>query len=188
MKAVTAYRPDATVAAGPLPEFRLARKTFSNEECDALLGAASSRTRFYRSASASLARRVYIRYLDYQSEPWLTRRLEALARANNVWRLRLRGIADPIRIQRYVRNDYSDVHSDFDYPSTDFSKLTVVVPLVDRSDWKGGELQIGNSGAAPRLRRGDAAIFPSFLPHAVSRVTSGVRITMSAWVSGPALR
>jgi PKHD-type hydroxylase len=93
-----------------------------------------------------------------------------------------------MRIQSYVRGDYNDVHSDYDYTTQDYSKLTVVVPLVPRTKWKGGDLTVGNELATPKMALGDAIVFPSFLPHFVARVSKGTRVTLSAWISGPPLR
>jgi hypothetical protein len=41
---------------------------------------------------------------------------------------------------------------------------------------------------APRMQKGDAVIFPSFTLHRVTPVLSGIRIVLSAWISGPPLR
>jgi len=123
-----------------------------------------------------------------QQARWLFAKLGYLAARKNVWDLALSAIVEPIRVQRYRRGDYSDLHTDYDYTDGDCSKLTIIMPLVDPHEWGGGKLQIGNSLATPRLRRGDAVVFPSFTPHKVSPVLRGNRIILSAWVSGPLLR
>jgi hypothetical protein len=164
------------------------RAFLSRAECQLLLTRSGMRTRYYRSDGQQLAKRVDIAYVRPKTVPEVFGRIAELAKRNNVWGLTLDAVDDDMRIQRYVRHHYSDLHSDYDYPTRDFSKLTVVVPLVERSNWAGGDLQIGNGLDAPRLRMGDAVIFPSFLPHRVTRVTRGVRVVLSAWVSGPPLQ
>ena len=171
-----------------LPPFVVERCVLSAQECQALLDSTSCRTRYYRSNSQQLARRVDISYLTPKAVPELSTKLENLSAKTNVWGLALIGVTDNMRIQRYRRNDYTDTHSDYDYSTCDFSKLTLVIPLVDPSGWEGGELQVGNSLRTPRLKIGDAVVFPSFSPHRVTRVKKGVRVVLSAWISGPPLR
>lgn len=170
--------------ARSLPQFVVVRRLFSPDHCQTLL----SKTRFYRSDSQYFARRVDISYLKPDDFAWVFEKMAAVAAKQNVWELALSAISEPMRIQRYRRGDYSDPHSDYDYTSPDHSKLTVVVPLVDRRNWRGGDLEIGNSFLTPRMDKGDAVIFPSFCLHRVTRVTSGSRIILSAWIAGPVLR
>lgn len=171
-----------------LPSFVVHRHALSKPECRDLLSNPTCRSPFYKSRSQQLARKVEYAYITPSHAPWLFDRVGRLAARRNVWGLALTAIADPMRLQRYRRHDYSDVHSDYDYPTTDHSKLTVVIPLVSPSEWHGGELEIGNDFQTPRLRLGDAVIFPSFVPHRVTRVTGGTRLILSAWISGPQLR
>jgi PKHD-type hydroxylase len=170
--------------ARPLPQFAAVRGLFTSGQCETLL----EKTRFYRSDSQYFGRRVDISYLKPEQFGWVFAKIAAVAARKNPWDLALSVISEPMRIQRYRRRDYSDPHSDYDYATPDHSKLTVIVPLVDRRNWEGGILEIGNSFLAPRMQKGDAVIFPSFSLHRVTRVLSGIRIVLSAWVAGPPLR
>jgi len=87
-----------------------------------------------------------------------------------------------------IEEEITATFTDYDYTDGDYSKLRIIMPLVDPRKWGGGVLGIGNSLAMPSLRCGDAVVFPSFTLHGVSRVFRGSRIILSAWVSGPALR
>ncbi len=172
----------------PLPEFIVRRHVLTPRQCERLAEGTLLRSRYYRSNSKSLTKRVDIAYVYPKQARWLFAKIGSLAAKRNIWDLALSAITEPIRVQRYVRGDYSDVHTDYDYTDGDYSKLTIVMPLVDPREWEGGALEIGNCLAMPRLRRGDAVVFPSFTPHRVSRILRGTRIILSAWVSGPLLR
>ena len=176
------------ILATTLPEFIVQRRVLTPRQCEGLTEGTLLRGRYYRSNSGSFTKRVDIAYVYPQQARWLFAKIGTLAVKRNIWDLALYAITEPIRVQRYVRGDYSGVHTDYDYTDCDHSKLTIIMPLVDPREWRGGKLQIGNSLATPRLRRGDAVVFPSFTPHKVSRVLRGSRIILSAWVSGPLLR
>jgi PKHD-type hydroxylase len=180
-------RPGSKTGPVALPEFVVKRSLFSVEECKELQQMTIGRGRFYRSAADSYARKVDISYLQAATLPWVTRRLEQVARTANIWKLRLSRIEHPMRIQRYRRNDYNDTHSDYEYAEGEYTKVTIVAPLVCRSEWTGGDLEIGNAYRAPRIDQGDAVLFPSFVLHRVTKVTAGQRLILSAWVSGPPL-
>jgi PKHD-type hydroxylase len=176
------------ILATTLPEFIIQRRVLTLLQCEDLAEGTLMRGRYYRSDNRSLTKRVDIAYVYPQRAQWLFAKLGSLAARRNVWDLALSAIIEPIRVQRYGRGDYSDLHTDHDYTDCDYSKLTIIIPLVEPREWGGGELQIGNSLAIPHLRRGDAVLFPSFTPHKVSRVMRGNRIILSAWVSGPRFR
>lgn len=63
------------------------------------------------------------------------------------------------------------------------------VSIVLNEDFEGGELNfhVGRESDAKTqaLKTGDAVIFPSFIPHRVSPITSGVRYSLVIWVYGP---
>jgi len=172
----------------PLPNVVRWPRALSPDECDTIATATIALRRARRSAEPTLAKRVEMVFLGRADAKWLYERLRAIGRATNVWRLRLTEVQEPVRVQRYRRADYNDLHTDYDYPDCDYSKLTIVVPLVDAGAWTGGTLEVGNSATHPKLRRGDAVIFPSFLAHRVTRVLSGTRVVLTGWIVGPPLR
>lgn len=70
-------------------------------------------------------------------------------------------------------------------------KLSVVIQLSDPSEYEGGEFQFDSQ--YPQLPEeakelGSIIIFPSFLSHRVTPVTSGVRRSLVTWVEGPKFR
>ena len=73
-----------------------------------------------------------------------------------------------------------DLHQDVFY-ADDVRKLSMSILVTD--DFTGGELEI--MGEYIDLQKGDAVIFPSFLPHLVAPVKSGTRLALVSWMYGP---
>jgi PKHD-type hydroxylase len=72
-------------------------------------------------------------------------------------------------------------------------KISVVIQLTDGfSDYEGGVFQIDPQFPQPDqnlLRtKGTVFVFPSFLSHRVTTVTSGTRKSLVSWVEGPSFR
>ena len=72
-------------------------------------------------------------------------------------------------------------------------KISMVLQLSNRDEYKGGEFEIENVNYSPedkvRLKNKGAIItFPSFLRHRVTPVTEGRRMSLIAWVEGPKFR
>jgi len=66
-------------------------------------------------------------------------------------------------------------------------KLTAILNL-SLTEYEGGNLEIYNSDIIEikEFRKpGSLVVFPSFIPHRVTPVTSGKRISLSRWVLGP---
>jgi PKHD-type hydroxylase len=79
-------------------------------------------------------------------------------------------------------NDYS--HESLESPR----KLTVIIQLSESSDYEGGNLEVfGASVSVLPRERGTVVCLPSFVPHRVTAVTSGVRKVLVAWIAGPRL-
>jgi predicted 2-oxoglutarate/Fe(II)-dependent dioxygenase YbiX len=167
------------------PRTQVRRRLFSAAECDALIRHAGE-GRFYRSTASRLSRQVDIRYLYPGDADWVYERLAQTFVNLNVWNFALTGIVEPFRVQRYMKGDFTREHADYEPDTSDRSKITAIVPLVQRSKWRGGRLMIGGIGA-PRIDQGDCLLFPSFMFHNVLPVVEGVRIVLSGWVAGPSL-
>jgi PKHD-type hydroxylase len=78
-------------------------------------------------------------------------------------------------------------------PSTEIfdSKLTLLINLSQES-YTGGKLQIFTNGGEetiePFSQTGAICIFPSWVPHRVTEVTSGKRISLTQFYTGPKIR
>ncbi|MFQ5457173.1 MAG: 2OG-Fe(II) oxygenase [Myxococcota bacterium] len=171
-----------------LPVFKVRRKLFTPQQCDALAGLVSRDRRHYHSPGVNTGKRVNFSYLEPEGNEWVYQKLARCFARCNVWNIALTSIVEPVRLQTYSRDCYTDGHSDFDYAEPDMSKLTAIVPLVSRRSWTGGHFQVGNQLATASIDKGDCLVFPSFQSHSVTRVSKGTRLVMSAWASGPPLR
>lgn len=84
-------------------------------------------------------------------------------------------------------------HHDIDWSRNDGldRKLSVTVQLSDPSEYEGGNFsfsEVENPDTEQSKAKGTVLIFPSYLQHAVSPVTSGVRKSLVAWFEGPKWR
>jgi len=65
-------------------------------------------------------------------------------------------------------------------------KLSFSILLNDPSEYEGGELEIPTPNAGKMtIEKNCALFFPSYMPHRVCPVTSGVRKSLVGWVHGP---
>jgi len=165
---------------------RVCRKLCTEDECSELLLFSASGGHCYRSGGKRLKRDVKICYLRPQNVPSVWGKVAHAFAKHNIWGFALSGIVEPMRIQRYGIAGYTRPHADYDYRSSDQSKITAIMPLVKPRSWVGGRLTVAGL-RTPRLDRGDCLFFPSFAWHAVSAVTRGERVVLSAWVAGPRL-
>jgi len=69
-------------------------------------------------------------------------------------------------------------------------KLSFTIQLSDSKDYKGGDIEfIGSKVDKEAFRqRGVCIIYPSFLPHRITKVTKGVRHAIVGWIHGPTFR
>lgn len=85
-----------------------------------------------------------------------------------------------------------DWHHDVDWNNDSGidRKLSVTIQLSEPSDYEGGHFQFGGiEEPKPESRdKGTILVFPSYLPHCVTPVTSGVRKSLVAWFEGPTWR
>jgi PKHD-type hydroxylase len=77
-------------------------------------------------------------------------------------------------------------------PTTYDRKLSIVIQLSDPSDYTGGDFEIDSQ--YPQLpadiikEKGTVIVFPSFINHRVTPVTSGTRKSLVSWIQGPKFR
>jgi PKHD-type hydroxylase len=82
---------------------------------------------------------------------------------------------------------FYDWHHDVDWENQrPFDrKLTVIVQLDDPSEYEGGEFNFKTTSNPDFRPQGSVLVFPSYLEHRVTPVTSGSRHSLVTWIEGP---
>ena len=97
----------------------------------------------------------------------------------------------PLYINKYFSNNCSlGWHSDIGDKQYSHRKLSIVIMLSNPNNFKGGilEMFVGETKNNPDpikqliLKQGDIVIFPSYIPHRVTPVTDGERLTIIGFV------
>ncbi len=122
---------------------------------------------------------------------WLFERLGQAAIQNNTHRYHfdILGFHEELQLARYESEGHFDWHMDFG-ASISTRKLSLSIQLSDPDTYEGGNLQfLANNKPfdAPR-GLGTLIMFPSFVMHRVTPVTSGSRMSIVGWVTGPPFR
>ena len=183
-----------------MPPFLTLPAALSPSECDdviALARAAQLRDAgLVGGTTRHGIRRADIAWLDdLEGGGWIMDRLIGLvARANrDGYGFDLTDFGESAQIARYgaEREGHFDWHSDIGAGNWAAKrKLTIVLQLSDPASYEGGTLELrpdSNIHSAPR-DRGTATVFPSFVLHRVTPVTSRERWSLTLWAHGPAFR
>jgi len=107
--------------------------------------------------------------------------------ANSIWKFDLHTVIDDIQYTEYRGGgNHYDWHVDIGPGSISHRKVSVIVQLSDPSEYKGGELQINTGGQIKTIPqvKGSVVIFPSYLLHRVTPVTTGLRKSLVLWAGG----
>jgi|TARA_R110000744_G_scaffold112633_1_gene211309 PKHD-type hydroxylase len=113
--------------------------------------------------------------------------MQYVQEANSIWKFNLYSIIDDIQYTEYKGGGgHYDWHIDIGPGSIAHRKVSIIVQLSDPSEYKGGILEINTGGgikAIPQVK-GSVVIFPSYLQHRVTPVTSGLRKSLVLWAGG----
>jgi len=99
---------------------------------------------------------------------------------------------DLIQISRYSQGNHYSWHSDYGTSSNKklTRKLSASLLMSDPNTYTGGDLELidyhGNVITAPR-KKGTLVVFDSRVPHRVTKIMSGERTSLVAWMLGPKL-
>ena len=167
---------------------------FSSEEVDLIIKNAkkytSQKATIIGDDTANTVRKSNIKWLPVNDEwNWVYDRISnQIMEANNtLWHFNLHTIVDTIQYTEYEGNGgHYDWHLDIGPRSINHRKISVVVQLADDEDYVGGDLELhpgNNSFAIPR-KKGAVALFPSFILHRVTPLTSGLRRSLVLWAGG----
>jgi PKHD-type hydroxylase len=91
----------------------------------------------------------------------------------------------------YEDNGHYDWHQDVNWNGqTDIDrKISITVQLSNENEYDGGNFEFDELETNTNFKlKGTIIIFPSYLRHRVTPVTSGVRKSLVAWFSGPQWR
>lgn len=167
---------------------------FSSEEVNLII----KNSKNYESQKATIIgeddqnsiRKSNIKWLPVNDEwNWVYDRLaNQITEANNtLWQFNLHTIIDNIQFTEYEGNGgHYDWHLDIGPRSINHRKVSVVVQLSNPEDYIGGDLELhpgSHSFAVPRAK-GAVVVFPSFLLHRVTPLTSGLRRSLVLWAGG----
>jgi len=132
---------------------------------------------------------------DVPGADWVMGRIiEVVRRANSdIFMFDINAFEESPQVARYdaAREGHFDWHSDIGSgPLAARRKLTMVVQLSDPSTYSGGELQLmpGAGILSASVEQGTAIVFPGFVLHRVTPVTTGTRYSLTVWAHGPAFR
>lgn len=96
-----------------------------------------------------------------------------------------------IQIGRYIDGGHYAYHKDTELPNNQkiVRKLSAVLFLSDTKDYEGGIFEFKElEGQIDKMPQGSIIVFPSYVEHRVTPVTSGERHTAVAWAIGPAFK
>jgi PKHD-type hydroxylase len=106
---------------------------------------------------------------------------------NQAWGFQIGGQQDP-QFTIYENEQFYDFHSDTSLVENNMRKLSVVISISDPDTYEGGEFEFQN-GIKPDVKsRGSIIVFPSFVLHKVTPVTSGTRYSLVNWFCGDKFR
>ena len=115
-------------------------------------------------------------------------------RANEVLKVDVEPMTD-IQYTEYrgSENGHYHNHHDIDWMrNTGMDrKLSITVQLSCPTEYTGGDfrfIEVENPPAEALKKRGSILVFPSYLVHAVTPVTSGIRKSVVSWFEGPCWR
>ena len=145
-------------------------------------------------------------HVAWTSDQWIYKEIQPyvhLANKNAGWNFELNR-AESIQFTKYKLNQHYDWHRDswdepYNKPEEDvlnglIRKISIIVSLSDEKDYEGGVLQMdfkdGRHGTDNIVncdqiaKKGSVVVFPSFMWHRVTPVTSGIRYSLVNWTCG----
>jgi PKHD-type hydroxylase len=121
---------------------------------------------------------------------WVFERVAAFLRAHASYGFELDELASPLKIQRYAPGGFHGWHADLGSADGRRRKLGITVQLSASDAYTGGDLRFFDppEHACASRARGCGICFPSYVPHEVTPVVTGVRYALTGWAVGPPFR
>jgi PKHD-type hydroxylase len=100
------------------------------------------------------------------------------------WNYQL-GRPEPVQLTAYDEDGFYGWHEDWAPFAIEpiVRKVSIVALLSHPEDFEGGTFQF--EGGDIEMKRGTVIVFPSFVRHQVTPVTSGKRYSAVCWINGP---
>lgn len=165
---------------------------FTPEECKKIIEYGTSLDMIDGTTSKARAKQVRKSRVSWvcptpETEWFYSRLCGAIIQANGEdFRFRLFGLMEGMQFTEYVAPDgrYGK-HIDKRY-NAEIRKLSLVLQLTDPAEYEGGQLllHLGDDPDIAPSKQGSVTIFPSYVLHEVTPVTSGTRHSLVAWVTG----
>jgi len=126
-------------------------------------------------------------FIPQQDQEWIYDKLESFAIMMNAGRFKLNisGFQGAIRLLQYGEGDFFSWHIDYGSATNSNRKLVICIQLSDEGEYVGGDLQLIHEGISVPRKKGSVVIFPAYLSHRVTPITSGVRYSLVALIGGP---
>ena len=168
---------------------------FSREECEKVVSASKELAEVAGTAGevaqSNQYRKSKVRFIAPETDNlWIFKKLQAAAaQANQYYRFDIAGFKERLQVAEYTGSGHYTWHIDVGKNDMSSRKLSVSVQLSDGNDYEGGDLEfhsLGNTNAPKSI--GSTIIFPSYLLHRVTPVTSGMRRSLVVWVHGAPFR
>ena len=176
-----------------LAQARVIENVFTAEQCEQIMVIGTRRPREdARVQSYGTSARIgHVAWIDPAPDTlWIYQRLATIvAWVNQAFQFELMGFADALQYTQYGPGHKFDWHVDIGAGDASNRKLSLTVQLSDESAYEGGGLQFISAPdtVSPKMR-GTAILFPSYLAHRVSDVTSGLRCSLVGWAAGKPFR
>jgi PKHD-type hydroxylase len=139
------------------------------------------------------ARNSMVKWIPFTMETkWIYDKIGELAMIANrdVFNFKLSHMPEQIQYTEYygTNKGHYDWHMDIGTQGfMKFRKISVTVQLSGPEEYEGGDLQLWTGGQYPMTApkgKGNVVIFPSFMMHRVTPVSSGTRKSFVLWLGG----
>jgi PKHD-type hydroxylase len=130
---------------------------------------------------------------DGRDNSWVFQKISALASAANkhMYNFDICGMYECLQYTVYNGDEKGFYCAHVDHGKNFYKrKLSIVIQLTDPAEYEGGDLLTITSDSPNVVPKGlgMAVIFPSWMLHEVTPVTSGTRRSLVCWISGPPFR
>lgn len=123
---------------------------------------------------------------------WIFERLARTAIEQNThwFNFELHGLNEGLQLAKYDQSDLFNWHLDYGGGLASTRKLSLSVQLSEPEAYEGGDLQFMINDKLYNMPRsaGTVIVFPPFMMHRVTAITSGTRMSLVGWVHGPPFR